>query len=109
MKTNSIFLENPALVAFMVKNSDNENKNTYIMNAQGTVLIDMIKSFLGEIDNFIQLAADAGKEDLADSLSDDYHKIQMFYTMSKLNKTMRLSHRNEVRLIMKETYQKILN
>lgn len=101
MKTNKITSENLNLTIFMNKNSDTKNKNTYIMNAQGTELINIIQSFLGELDDYMQLAADAGDEDISSSFNEDYNTMENYFILAKINKTMRLNHRNEVRTIMK--------
>lgn len=101
MQTNKIISENLNLSVFINKNSETKNKNTYIMNAQGTELISMIQSFLGELDDYMQLASDAGDEDISSSFNEDYNAMEHFFILSKINKTMRLNHRNEVRMIMK--------
>lgn len=71
------------------------------MNAKGVQLENIVLSFCTAIDDYMQLAGDAGDEDIADDFSKSYSKIELFYYHVKDKKQLSSEQRNEIRLEMK--------
>lgn len=82
------------------------DKNT-IMNAEGTVLITIIKQSLSALDDFIQISSDAGDEDVSNEISKEYNIIEKMYHKVKENNVLSLAERNQFRLIMKQTIKQV--
>lgn len=101
MNTNKITTDNVALAIFMNANSTPKTEIPWIMNAQGEQLITMVSSFLTELDHLQQLAGDAGDEDICQQFSEVYTQVEQFYWLAKINNTMRLADREELRSLVK--------
>mgnify|MGYP003453092425 CR=1 FL=1 len=72
-----------------------------IMNATGLELIKIINSFLSELDNYMQIITDAGDENLAKEISNDYNVLEKIWHKIKNNEFISISDRNKVRMTMK--------
>lgn len=75
------------------------HKNS-IMTVNGLVLTAMIKSFLIELDNYTQISADAGDDDISFEFSNDYLELEKLYLKSK-EIPLSDKEKNFIRLTMK--------
>lgn len=71
------------------------------MNAEGLELEAIIKGFCVELDDLIQVAADAGDEDISSHFAKDYKQIELFYFRVKNKEELSVLERNQIREIMK--------
>ncbi len=71
-----------------------------IMNATGLELIKIINSFLSELDNYMQIITDAGDENLAKEISNDYNVLEKIWHKIKNNEFISISDINKVRMTM---------
>ena len=82
------------------------DKNT-IMNAEGSVLITIIKQSLSVLDDLIQISSDAGDEVISNEISKEYNIIEKMYHKVKQNNVLSLFERNQFRLIMKQNIKQV--
>lgn len=76
-------------------------KKNSILEATGMELENMMFSFLTELENNMQLASDAGKEELADEISADFNSIEKIYLNFKNSNEVNNSERQFIRATMK--------
>ena len=67
-----------------------------IMNATGLELIKIINSFLSELDNYMQIIINAGDENLANEISNDYNVIEKMSNKLSVNNTSAVMTEKEV-------------
>ena len=71
------------------------------MNAEGVQLQNILESFCTGLDDFMQLAGDAGDEDIADDFNKSYSKIELYLIQVRNKKELTDYDRNDIRLEMK--------
>ena len=105
MKTNKITSEQMKLAINVNSNfnfSPSANKiSGGIMNATGFDLVEILKIFCQGLDDYMQLAGDAGDEDIANEFSESYSIIENYWIKAKAQKIFSNSDRTEIRLEMK--------
>ena len=72
------------------------------MNAEGVQLQNILESFCTGLDDFMQLAGDAGDEDIADDFNKSYSKIELYLIQVRNKKELTDYDRNDIRLEMKQ-------
>lgn len=80
------------------------NINNSIMNVSFVEIQNVLKKFLSQLDDFQQLAGDNNDAELEASTAQDYALVENWYNVS-LRYDLNQTQRNEVRLIMKESFK----
>lgn len=100
MKSNKIISENLPLI--ILANSTVPTEKVWIMNAEGEELIKMLLAFCQELDDYIQIAADAGDNYWSNYFESDYKVVEGLYLRIKNEgKSLSLEERSSIRSIMK--------
>lgn len=80
------------------------NINNSIMKVSFVEIQNVLKKFLSHLDDFQQLAGDNNDAELEASTVQDYAVVENLYKVS-LRYDLNQTQRNEVRLIMKESFK----
>ena len=108
MNTKLIISENISMEIVSNPSFYGTFQKQWVMNAQGAELEQMLKDFLTELDEYMQVAGDNDDEQMADEFQNDYHIIEKLYVKVKNKEQLSLSQRNTIRSAMKHNVKSIM-